>query len=74
MSSRDYACGLLFACYYDIGPDRLNMHHYELLRALKLQGGKGAQQAIKADLSSAQPAKLDQIAALRARLVTSEVA
>jgi DNA-binding GntR family transcriptional regulator len=66
--------GPLVACYYDTGPDRLNTHHYDLLQAFELRDATAARQAIEADLLSARPAMLDQIAALRARFVTSEVA
>ena len=66
--------GPLVACYYDTGPERLNTHHYDLLRALETRDGIAARQAIKADLLSARSVMLDQITALRARLVTSEVA
>ena len=66
--------GPLVACYYDTGPARLNTHHYDLLRALEVRDGIAARQAIEADLLSARSVMLEQIAALRARLVISEVA
>jgi DNA-binding GntR family transcriptional regulator len=66
--------GPLVACYYDTGPERLNTHHYALLKALDLRNGTAARQAIEADLLSARSVMLDQIAALRTRLVTPEVA
>ncbi|MFN3156974.1 GntR family transcriptional regulator, partial [Marivita cryptomonadis] len=66
--------GPLVACYYDTEPVGLNRHHYELLQALELRDGTAARRAIEADISSARPAMLDQIAALRARLVVQNVA
>ncbi|WP_299792268.1 GntR family transcriptional regulator [uncultured Marivita sp.] len=66
--------GPLVACYYDTEPAGLNAHHHALVQALTDRDGPAARRAIEADIVSAKPAMLDQIAELRKRLVTSEAA
>lgn len=66
--------GPLVACYYDTEPSGLNTHHYDLLNAMTNRDGPAARRAIEADIASAQPAMLAQIAELRKRLVSVEAA
>jgi DNA-binding GntR family transcriptional regulator len=66
--------GPLVACYYDTEPDGLNAHHHTLVQAMTDRDGPAARRAIEADIVSARPAMLDQIAELRKRLVTTEAA
>ncbi|MGJ8605912.1 MAG: GntR family transcriptional regulator [Marivita sp.] len=66
--------GPLVACYYDTQPQGLNTHHYALLKAMENHDGPAARRAIEADIASAKPAMLGQIADLRKRLVAAEAA
>ncbi len=66
--------GPLVACYYDTEPTGLNIQHYALLDAMTRRDGPAARRAIEADLVSARPMMLAQIAELRKRLVTEEAA
>lgn len=66
--------GPLVACYYDTEPDGLNAHHYDLLQAMTERENSAARRAIEADILSARPAMLAQIAGLRERLVMEEAA
>lgn len=66
--------GPLVAVYYDTEPDGLNAHHRTVLKALEDRDGCAARRAIRADLLSAKPEMLAQIAELRDRLSPVEAA